>query len=67
MGTGLAAAALSTNAIATAPEQLAWLGQCLVHREPQVGAFCSSEPEAGSDVSAMKTRARYDEAAKNGC
>src|SRR5207249_5817704 len=24
--------------------------------------FCSTEPEAGSDVAAMRTRARYDEA-----
>lgn len=65
MGTGLAAAALSTNAIATAPEQLAWLEPMFgTPSEPQVGAFCSSEPEAGSDVSAMKTRARYDEATK---
>jgi alkylation response protein AidB-like acyl-CoA dehydrogenase len=29
---------------------------------PHVAAFCSTEPEAGSDVSAMRTRARYDEA-----
>ena len=28
----------------------------------KVAAFCSSEPNAGSDVSAMRTRARYDEA-----
>lgn len=30
--------------------------------EPAVAAFCSTEPEAGSDVSAIRTRARYDEA-----
>ncbi|HMC71348.1 MAG TPA: acyl-CoA dehydrogenase family protein, partial [Mycobacteriales bacterium] len=30
--------------------------------EPKLGAFCSSEPDAGSDVGAMKTRAVYDEA-----
>jgi alkylation response protein AidB-like acyl-CoA dehydrogenase len=30
--------------------------------DPKVAAFCSTEPEAGSDVSAMRTRARYDEA-----
>jgi alkylation response protein AidB-like acyl-CoA dehydrogenase len=28
----------------------------------KVAAFCSSEPDAGSDVSAMRTRAVYDEA-----
>ena len=28
----------------------------------RLGAFCSSEPDAGSDVGAMRTRARYDEA-----
>jgi acyl-CoA dehydrogenase len=28
-----------------------------------VAAFCSTEPEAGSDVAAIRTRARYDEAA----
>jgi acyl-CoA dehydrogenase len=31
--------------------------------EPAVAAFCTSEPEAGSDVAAMRTRALYDEAA----
>ncbi len=30
--------------------------------EPEVAAFCSSEPDAGSDVGAMRTRAVYDEA-----
>ena len=29
---------------------------------PRWRAFCSTEPEAGSDVAAMRTRARYDEA-----
>src|SRR3954453_21004415 len=28
----------------------------------KLGSFCSSEPDAGSDVGAMKTRAVYDEA-----
>ena len=28
----------------------------------KLGAFCSSEPDAGSDVGAMRTRAIYDEA-----
>jgi alkylation response protein AidB-like acyl-CoA dehydrogenase len=30
-------------------------------QEPKVAAFCSSEPDAGSDVGAMKTRAVYEE------
>ena len=29
----------------------------------KLGAFCSSEPDAGSDVAAIRTRAVYDEAA----
>ena len=29
---------------------------------PQVGSFCVSEPDAGSDVSSLRTRAKYDEA-----
>lgn len=30
--------------------------------EPKLGAFCSSEPDAGSDVGGIRTRARFDEA-----
>jgi alkylation response protein AidB-like acyl-CoA dehydrogenase len=30
----------------------------------KLGAFCSSEPEAGSDVAAIRTRAAYDAAAR---
>ena len=29
--------------------------------EPKVAAFCSSEPDAGSDVSNIRTNAKYDE------
>jgi acyl-CoA dehydrogenase len=29
--------------------------------EPKVAAFCASEPDAGSDVSAIRTTAKYDE------
>jgi acyl-CoA dehydrogenase len=61
MGTGLAAAALAGNGT---PEQL---GQYLPEMfgtpgDPKLGAFCSSEPDAGSDVGAIRTRARFDEA-----
>ncbi|OIV39167.1 acyl-CoA dehydrogenase [Mangrovactinospora gilvigrisea] len=45
-------------------DQLAeWVPQCYGDADdPQVAAFCVSEPDAGSDVAAMRTRARYDEA-----
>ncbi|WP_203457293.1 acyl-CoA dehydrogenase family protein, partial [Mycolicibacterium sp. CBMA 361] len=63
MGTGLAAAALAGNGT---PEQLGqWLPEMFgTAADPKVGAFCSSEPDAGSDVGSIRTRARYDEAAK---
>ncbi|MFI5955062.1 acyl-CoA dehydrogenase family protein [Cryptosporangium sp. NPDC051539] len=46
------------------PDQLAeWVPQCFGDEsDPKLGAFAVSEAEAGSDVSGMKTRARYDEA-----
>src|SRR5262249_25544875 len=46
------------------PEQAAeWVPQCFGDAQnPAVAAFCSSEPDAGSDVSSMRTVARYDEA-----
>jgi acyl-CoA dehydrogenase len=61
MGTTLAVAGIFS---AGTPEQLAeWVPQCYgTVDEPQVGAFCVSEPDAGSDVSSLRTRARYDEA-----
>ncbi len=62
MGTGLAAASLAANGTM---EQLGeWLPQMYGDiNEPKLAAFCSSEPGAGSDVSSIITRARYDEAA----
>ncbi len=40
-----------------------WIPQCFgTPEEPKVGAFCVSEPDAGSDVSSLRTRAVYDEA-----
>ncbi len=61
MGTSLAVAAIFGNGT---PDQLAeWVPQCFgTAEEPVVAAFCSSEPDAGSDVSAIRTTARYDEA-----
>ncbi len=60
-GTSLAVAGIFS---AGTPDQLAeWVPQCFGdEQDPKVAAFCVSEPEAGSDVSAMRTRARYDEA-----
>jgi alkylation response protein AidB-like acyl-CoA dehydrogenase len=63
LGTGLAAAALAGNGT---PEQVGqWLPAMFgTPGEPQLGAFCSSEPDAGSDVGAIRTRARFDEATR---
>jgi acyl-CoA dehydrogenase len=60
-GTSLAVAAIFGSGT---PDQLAeWVPQCFGDEaDPQVGAFCSTEPEAGSDVAAMRTRAVYQEA-----
>ena len=46
------------------PEQLfEWGPQCYGTPEKiQLAAFCVSEPDAGSDVSSLRTRAVYDEA-----
>jgi acyl-CoA dehydrogenase len=61
MGTTLAVAGIFS---AGTPEQLMeWVPQCYgTADEPQVGSFCVSEPDAGSDVSSLRTRAKYDEA-----
>ncbi len=60
-GTSLAVAAIYGSGT---PDQLVeWVPQCFGDAaEPKVGAFCSTEPEAGSDVAAMRTRAVYQEA-----
>src|ERR671933_1661139 len=61
MGTTLAVAGIFASGT---PEQLGeWVPQCYGSpEEPKVGAFCVSEPDAGSDVSSLRTRAKYDEA-----
>ena len=61
MGTGLAAAGIASAG--TTEQIIEWVPRCYgTETEPAVGGFCSSEPEAGSDVGNMRTRARYDEA-----
>jgi acyl-CoA dehydrogenase len=61
-GTALAVAGIYGSGT---PEQLVeWVPQCFgTPEEPAVAAFCTTEPEAGSDVGAIRTRAVYDEAA----
>ncbi len=60
-GSSLAAVAVVANGT---PEQAGeWCPQMFGGPgDVKLGAFCSSEPEAGSDVSAIKTRAVYDAA-----
>src|SRR5947199_2824052 len=61
MGTTLAVAGIQANG--TPGQWGEWIPQCFgTESEPQVGAFCVSEPDAGSDVSSLRTRAKYDEA-----
>ena len=59
-GTGLAAVAVASNGT---PEQIGeWLPQMFGGPgDVKLGAFCSSEPDAGSDVGAIRTRAVYDQ------
>jgi alkylation response protein AidB-like acyl-CoA dehydrogenase len=61
LGSGLAAAGISGNGT---PEQvMEWVPQCYgTADDVKLGAFCVSEPDAGSDVSSLRTRAVYDEA-----
>jgi hypothetical protein len=62
VGSSLAAVAVSANGT---NEQIGeWLPQMFGGPgDVKVAAFCSSEPDAGSDVGAIRTRAVYDEAA----
>ena len=61
VGSTLAAAAVAANGT---PEQVGeWVPQMFgTPGDLKIAAFCSSEPDAGSDVGAMRTRATYDEA-----
>jgi alkylation response protein AidB-like acyl-CoA dehydrogenase len=60
-GSGLAAVAVASNGTS---EQIGeWLPQMFGSPgDIKLGAFCSSEPDAGSDVGAIRTRAVYDQA-----
>src|SRR5215467_7596152 len=62
VGSSLAAVAVSSNGT---NEQIGeWLPQMFgTPGDVKLAAFCSSEPNAGSDVAAIRTRAVYDEAA----
>ena len=61
MGSGLAAAGIAGNG--TPEQMLEWVPQCYgTPDDVKLGAFCVSEPDAGSDVSSLRTRAVYDEA-----
>jgi acyl-CoA dehydrogenase len=61
MGTSLAVAAIFGQG--TAEQMGEWIPQCFGDADdPKVAAFCASEPDAGSDVSAIRTTAKYDEA-----
>ncbi|MFC7921614.1 acyl-CoA dehydrogenase family protein [Streptomyces cinereoruber] len=60
VGTGLAAVGVLANGT---EEQIGtWVPQMYGDaNDVKVAAFCSSEPDAGSDVASMRTRAVYDE------
>ena len=61
VGSGLAAIAVASNG--TNEQVGEWLPQ--IFGSPgdiKLGAFCSSEPDAGSDVGAIRTSAVYDQA-----
>ena len=61
MGTSLAVAAIFGQG---SGEQIGeWIPRCFgTADEVKLAAFCASEPNAGSDVSGVRTRAKFDEA-----
>src|ERR1700692_739444 len=60
-GTTLGVAGIMANG--TPAQQAEWIPQCFGTPDKiQLAAFCVSEPDAGSDVGSLRTRAVYDEA-----
>ena len=60
MGSSLAAAGIA--GVGTPEQVMEWVPRCYGTADNvQLGAFCVSEPDAGSDVSSLRTRAVYDE------
>jgi alkylation response protein AidB-like acyl-CoA dehydrogenase len=60
MGTTLAVAAIMANG--TPEQQMEWIPQCYGTLDDiKLAAFGVSEPDAGSDVSSLRTRAVYDQ------
>ncbi|HEY0538502.1 MAG TPA: acyl-CoA dehydrogenase family protein [Actinoallomurus sp.] len=60
-GSGLAAVSVAATGT---PEQTGeWVPQMFgTADDVKLGAFCASEPDAGSDIASIRTRAEYDEA-----
>ena len=61
MGSGLAAAGIAASG--TQEQIFEWVPQCYGSPDDiKLGAFCASEPDAGSDVGGYRLSAKYDEA-----
>ena len=61
MGSALAAAGIAASG--TQEQVMEWVPQCYGDAaDLKLGAFCASEPDAGSDVGGYRLRAVYDEA-----
>jgi alkylation response protein AidB-like acyl-CoA dehydrogenase len=61
MGTTLGVAAIMANG--TPEQQMEWIPQCFgTPDDIKIAAFAVTEPDAGSDVSSLRTRAVYDAA-----
>ncbi|MHB8827200.1 MAG: acyl-CoA dehydrogenase family protein [Acidimicrobiales bacterium] len=61
MGSTLAVAGIMANG--TSEQQMEWIPQCFgTPGALKLAAFAVTEPDAGSDVSSLRTRALYDEA-----